>query len=108
MPIGISDIVAVAGFVIDLFSGPRTAPAQQCVEAPKEQVQVVQQFDTEARHYSGPYTNTRDYCKEVSDAEWNGWGQQAYDAFEGTRSKDSICKTIVMARDFEAKGTAQQ
>lgn len=96
MPIGITDIINLAGFVISLFNSPSPAPAQQCVEAPKVQAAVDQRVYVR----DAP---REDYCNDVSKEEWERVGQSMFDAFEGTRSKNDICKGLVSAQRYVKK-----
>ena len=87
---GISDMIMVANFLIGFFSGPeKTREYQQCVEAPK--------IVYPAREPE------RDWCKDVAAEEWNRVGQPMFEAFEGHRSKNEICKSLTIAQKYAIK-----
>lgn len=98
MPIGISDLIHIAQFVIGLFNSSSTAAQpQQCVEAPKIQASV------EQRVYVNPYPADQDYCKAITAEQWDRVGQSMFDAFEGTKPKNDICRALVAAQKYARK-----
>lgn len=99
MVIGISDLVNVAGFVLGLLNSPSPKKElPQCVEQPKAEVQQIT-LDRQ-RVYENPFQDDRDYCSEVSAEQWERVGQSLYDAFEGTRSKNEICKSLIASQKY--------
>lgn len=94
MAIGISDILAIANFVIGLFNQPTTT--QQCIEPTREPQQTA---TTVYSTIIKPDDDTA--CAGVSQRDMDLIINHLHQAYEGRKTKSELCKSFIEGKELE-------
>lgn len=94
--------VDVVNFAFRLFNWPSHSLPQQSIE-PVAPIIFNRSTDPDAMNPLVYQVAEKEYCDQVSAQEWKELGQPIYDAYEGHHSKSSVCKSLVMAKNFKRR-----